>query len=177
MPEETSFNLIEFFTNFLTKDNITLAIALLGAYGTVSSYLKQRLHLSVTFLGINNFSDRTSLELQIENESSIPVSITQIGLRIGRNGFQASRKPALVIPGHPNTRNPYLAEDTYSFQFPVRLESFEATTGYISLPQKVRIFEKETEEIPLTPVTLIILTTRGVREQSLPELPVRHQKS
>ena len=176
MPAETSFDFIKFLTNFLTRDNITLAIALLGAYGTVSVYIKQRLKLSVTFLGRSNFSGQTSLELQIENKSSIPVSITQIRLRVGQDEVAVSRRPYLVIPGHPNTRNPHLAEDTYSFQFPIRLESFEATSGYISLPPKVRILDEGTEKIPLTPVTLIIVTTRGVQEQSLPELPVRYQE-
>lgn len=153
----------------LTKDNITLAIAILGAFGTLSAYFRQRLKLKVTFLEIRRFGS-FYLKIEIKNCSSIPVSITQIRLKLGKKEFSLSRDAYIVIPKNPNaigSGNPHLEQDTLSFQFPIRLEAFEAQSGYIQFPNEVQILASSTEENPSSPVTLLIVTTRGLRSLSI----------
>lgn len=158
------------FLRLLTRDNITLLLALIGTAGTVYTFVTQRLNLKVTVLSLRD--NPFLLELQFENLSSIPVSITHIKLKVGKEEFLLPRAASVAFPKQkmPAHCQGPAREAVLTLDFPVRLESFGALRGYIGFPPEVQTLCSESEQNASIPATLIVATTRGKKMQSLPNI-------
>ena len=128
-----------FFLNFFTRDNLTLLLALIGTAGTIYTFMTQRLNVKVTALNLR--SNPFLLELQFENLSSIPVSITHIKLKIGKEEYTLPRASFIAVPDQkmPREYQAHQRNAIYTLDFPVRLESFGALRGYIGFPLKSKL--------------------------------------
>ena len=170
--------IFDFFLRLLTRDNVTLLLALIGTAGTIYTFVTQRLNLKVTVL--SSRADPFLLELQFENLSSIPISITLIKLKVGKEEFLLPRVASVAFPEQkmPTYYREPAREAVLTLDFPVRLESFGALRGYIGFPPEVQTLCSKSEQTDSIPATLIVATTRGKKMQSLPNIrPDKRQDS
>lgn len=165
---ETSFDVIQFLTNTVTKDNITLAIAILGAVGTVSGYFKQRCRFSVEILEHITRDSGLFFQLLIQNHSSTPVSVNGVQIRIGSTRFEIC-KDSLEVTYSVVSYSPVTLDHVYTTEFPVRLEVFESQSVWVCLPELFQAHQDKQLNLSIEPL-FVLQTTRGVKEVNQPRL-------
>lgn len=145
------------FRSLLTRENITLAIALLGAVGTVSGwihkYFSNRKNLDVSL--IKAFEPYGSLVLYVsfQNRSRLPISIDTIGIVFDNNVYQCE----------PVSRAAYIARNNKepvseirTISFPINLSPLSGSSGFVEFVLSPDDLKKLS-----TRLTLQVSTNRG----------------
>lgn len=128
-------NLIPFFT----RENITLALAILGSIGTLTSWthtlLGNRKNLNVRVVGqrfseMNN--DSLLLYMSFENKSRLPIAITSIGIKINEITYTCTEIPIVTFQETTRCKGEILSHHEYtSIPLPISLSGLGATSGYV----------------------------------------------
>lgn len=164
----------------LTKDNITLVIAIVGfiisIYNLILSIVTQRKSLEITILDIYSLHDIIAINISIENRSRLPIAITNFTL-VSNDSYRTNCTPIPTLL-FENVRRigkeVVERKQTYSTQLPISISSLAAANAIV-------IFEKVQEPLPVdsTQVTVLVGTNRGKAVQmklSLPQEQRVHKK-
>lgn len=145
----------------LTKENITLAIAILGLLGSIFSwvfnFLSRRKKIRFLIYDYQRLGDIHQFVFSIENLSQLPISISRIFLVIDNKKYECTYIPKRVSETTREIgRKVIERKSEYSLPMPIVLTSLGAMHGYV-------IFENcpKNLENPQTPATLLLHTNRG----------------
>lgn len=122
---------------FLSRDNITLAIAVLGAVislcNSASGFLHSRQNFRIHIIKITHVGEFLVAYLCLENKSRLPISITSLSTIIGGKKYSG-----FSIPPHTFKSVFYENDVRVSYRecqtmiFPINLGSLSGASGYIS---------------------------------------------
>lgn len=121
---------------YITKENITLAIALIGAIGTIASwvysFVSNRKRLSFKIVSSYYKNNSIVAFVMIENKSRLPVSINAISLLTNEDVIICGQIPTKIL--EITNRSGQEVTDRrkiYTMQFPISLASLSGASGYV----------------------------------------------
>lgn len=128
------------FLNLLTRENITLALAILGSIGSLSSwiytFINNRKNLTFHIVGRRYFENESLfLYMSFVNKSRLPISITSIGVKIDDELYSCQEVPiATFEETAPDKHREYK-----SMPMPISIPGLGGTSGYVyfGLPKAV----------------------------------------
>lgn len=157
----------------MLKDNITLAIAIFGAIGTLVnwfySFIRNKKNISISIPQLMHKSNNIYFFIVIENKSLLPISINQISLISNDSKFVFSQI-AVKMFETTHTSGGVVTDrhKIFTIQFPVSLNGLCGTSGflYLTLPEDV------SETLPNN-LSFEVATNRGlIKKKKLPYLIV-----
>lgn len=146
---------------YLTRDNITLVLSIIGSVGTIVTWfvawLKSRKNISVIIVKICKTKNYLFMYLMITNNSRLPITINNVSIIHDDITYPCFELPTKILSSE--TRTGDLVKDTknyYTVKFPINLSSLMGTSGYFAfdIPQ-------EDLQTLTTPVKLQVCTNRG----------------
>lgn len=160
-------NEIDLFSTLLSKDNITLALSIFGAVGTliafISSYIAKRKNLKIYITDAAYRKDTRVLLISVvfENRSTLPISVTFLKCFLGVHELSLLEYPICVRDyTHHRGKDVIDRKFFYNLRMPVDIQQLSAVSGYIAL----ELSQKELEMLPI-PLTLQVRSTRkGVQK-------------
>jgi len=151
------------FLSLFTRENITLAIAVIGFIlsigGIVSNARSRRVKLSILIsdYAYSSLYDHLRIYVQISNESTLPVAITRLQLIYDGRFFDCSPIPNEVQEHHIMKENRLVVDRVeYTLPMPISLDALAATHGYLTFTNP-----KETFPIQPNEVSLLVSTNRN----------------
>lgn len=163
-PQTTEI-ITSLLSSLFTKDNITFAIALFGALGTLMTLYQNRFSIVLTYrshlllpsskLGIIFFN------FLIENKSQSPVSITRLFISIDDISGEFLHEKHYVSSHTHSSGNDIIKNETYTIPLPAKLEGLGAIGGYFLLQIPQHISE---QKLKSSKVTVTVVTNRGKAE-------------
>lgn len=149
---------------FFTRENITLAIAIFGAIGTLFNWLLNFFHnrrnLKIKIVSIRKHKSDFLMYVLIENRSRLPISISSFSVKIGGAFYPCRLIPKKVRTDVSSGKGISTRTPFYTMQFPVNIGSLGAASGYVffdSYPQSVQ---------PISiPLIFRVATNRGASFQ------------
>lgn len=148
--------------SLFSRDNITLAIALLGAFGTLRGFYQNRFSVRLTYrsqlvqpsfkVGIIWF------DFLIENLSNFPVSISRIFISINDNTYEVLHEKYRVHSLTENFSGSKEVFSVYTIPLPVKLEGLGSIGGYFQLRMPQYLAE---ENFLKSSVVVTLYTNRG----------------
>ncbi len=146
---------------YLTKDNITFALALLGSLGTALSFLislyKSRLNFNVNTVYLSVKEKGVLCYLTFINNSRNQLIITDMSIKINNIYFPATKIPEIVTQSIKKSGKEITdVHSGYSLAFPIVLAGEYATSGYFYFP-----FPKEISVPSSNTFSLKVCTSRG----------------
>lgn len=150
----------EFFHSLFSRENITLILSILGALGSVSAWIytfvKSRKRFDVKINGYNRDPHHVLLHIQFTNNSTLPLSITDISIYCNKE-YHAKRIPEKVLEKTLRVGKEVRSHNEfYSISFPINLPSLAGEAGYVLFSSLEETFPQLSND-----VTLIIRTNRG----------------
>jgi len=151
-----------------TRQNVTLLLSIIGTLGTVytliSTLIFQRKSLRIEVLGFSVNPDRADglMYITVENLSRLPIAITSIEIVFSDVFIPCSHESVRIgehirrIGGETVERGPH-----YSINFPIKLSSLGASSGYLHFDNIPRTLSELPKE-----VTLQVQTNRGSVKKS-----------
>ncbi len=151
----------ETLLSIFSRDNITLALAILGSIGTmisaIGAVVRNRKHIEVTLLGYNFTPELYTCYILIENKSRLPISINKIVLVHESNTYLCTLIPKMAIEITRTLGNETIRKREYdSESFPINIPGMTSHSGFV-------LFESA-EPLPTidsTSVTFQVHTNRG----------------
>ena len=143
----------------ITRENITLLIAIIGAIGSISSWIymavANRKNVSFEIVDYaSHFKEIKQLFVFLQNKSSIPIVITSIQFRLGNRQYPCELIPKKILEK---------ADRVYSTpMFPINLSPHYGESFFLEFIN--------CQDILLAPentVYFVIYTNRGVINKSL----------
>lgn len=129
---------------YITKENITLVLAIIGSVGTaiscINRFLQSRIKLSLILYGFRKTDKGLLMYVGISNKSQMPISITSISLKIDEDSFNCKEIPERVVENiYRSNGVEYGRDDKYSMLMPISLSSLFSACGYVyfELPPQV----------------------------------------
>lgn len=164
---------------YLTRDNITLALSIFGSLGASASwaviYLSQRKKFRLSIAEFMPNNKGCLFYMMFENQSRLPISITRIMIMEHGQTVDCVVIPKIVREFTCTAGTEVIERKIdYSLPFPVSLSPLAATSGYVSFECDQPLLKKGT-----TTVTFEIYTNRGKASRIELELSqdARHPKS
>lgn len=159
-PEDNNL-LLQTVQKYLTRDNITLAIAIFGALGNIANwivnYCRSRRNITIQINRICHFGNTIVAYVTIQNESRLPISINNISAKIDGNLYNGFHVPQRTIKITRQTGDTITATREHSsMSFPLNLGCLSGVSGYLCFD-----FSKEACEILSTLLTFQVSTNRG----------------
>ena len=154
---------VKSFSDLFTRDNITLALAILGSvlsvWSLIATALSRRVRLSITVSEYKSFARESACQMyiQIANHSSLPVAITRLQFSLNGNSYDCCSFPEKVRVFTTTSNDIESVERVfYTLPMPISLDALGATCGYVQFSRPKGIF-------PLAPkdVTLLVSTNRA----------------
>ena len=147
-------------SNFLSKENVTLLLSILGIAGSASSWLytiiKSRKRFEVRINGYRANAHGVLLHVQLINKSTLALSIGNISICSGKE-YPANPLPAKVLSRTHRVGDEVKShKEYYSMSFPVNLPPLCGVSGYLYFSSGEEIFPQLSNN-----VTLIVHTNRG----------------
>ncbi len=151
--------MIDFFNQY--RENITLALSLFGAIGTfftfISTCFSKRKNLKITVNRIAHNNNIAMMSVTFENRSSLPITIVSVNLKSGNRIIHFDEYPKCAKEyKHLNGTEIVDRKFLYNLNFPVSIDQFGASSGYILL----EISQEDLERIS-TPLIFQVHSTRG----------------
>ena len=147
---------------FLTRENITLVIAIIGCIGTIStwicSYMSHRQNLDIRVLGhLIPEGYSVILYVMLENKSQLPISITGISVCQNEILYPCQEIPIKVYETTTRKNKEIVSHNEYfSMPNPIFLPSLCGTSGYVYFEAPQEVFPPDA-----TQLTLRLTTNRG----------------
>lgn len=160
---------MEYIKQFLTRENITLIIAVFGALGTIatwiSNYFHTRKNIEIQIIKISHMEKSLLAYITIQNKSRLPISINCISTQINGHSYSGFTVPPYTLNVQKESENKITSIREYSpIPFPINLGSLSGTSGYIFFD----IPKCDVESLS-TPLTVLVSTNRGdVMKMKLP---------
>lgn len=152
----------ELITGLLTKENITLALSIFGAIGTVCSFvytaISTRKNINVRVSKAYFYKNTVLIHILIDNKSRLPITINRISLIIGKSVFSSFDIKTQIFKGVTRQNNEIT--DTrliFSPEFPICIGSLGGTNCYPFFELPPEAFETLSTEL-----TLQFHTNRGM---------------
>ncbi len=157
---------------FKSQLNVTTVISIIGLlislFTLTQNLLATRKKLKIRILSIDAAKDKMFLTVSIENESQLPIAITNIKYITNLGKYSCTPIPTLVSECTRKTGGTIVEHrSTYSERLPIQLSSLGAFGGII-------LFEHlpELPENPPTTLTFEVSTNRGKAFRRTVELSV-----
>lgn len=121
---------------YLTKENITFILAVIGSFGTITgwiyAYITTRKKLNLRVFAYTFKEEKALFYLSFENKSRLPISITDLALKINETYYSCKHIPQRVTSTQHTVGGKIVNSiDYYNIQFPVELGSLGSTSGYV----------------------------------------------
>ena len=153
----------ELLSAVFTRANITLALSIFGAVGTlvtfISSYLTKRKNLKINITSATYRKDLRWLlcTITFENRSRLPIAITSISVTINDKTIEPKPYPCCVNSYTHRIGNEVIDRKfEYNLNLPADIQQLSALSGHILLDIAPEVLENLS-----TPLTLAIHSTRG----------------
>ena len=151
-------NVLDFLGNYITLQNLTFILGLIGSIGTATNVINSRknLKLKLRFWGTNQNKKISLAYVQFENKSNSPILITDVDLVIGNSSYPCQKLPTIAETSMHKIGKELSIHDFYNLPFPIQLVGLGGTSGYLvfDIPQCA--------ELSLSnPVLLRVSTNRG----------------
>ncbi|MDE7046804.1 MAG: hypothetical protein K2P25_02280 [Lachnospiraceae bacterium] len=150
-----------FFSTYITRENITLAIAVFGALGTIASWISNFYHtrknIGIQIIKISRIKNSLIAYVSFQNKSQLPISINSISIQVDGKSYSGCAIPPHTIKITKQTGNAITGTREYqSIPFPVNLGSLSGASGYIFFDTS-----KSVVEALSSPLTVLVSTNRG----------------
>ena len=147
--------------SLLTQDNITFAIALFGALGTLFTWLVNCLHsrvkLDIHIVKLYCCDSKLVAYISIQNQSKLPVSIENISFSVDGITYGNYPVPKKIFTITSRSGKEITGREfIYSMPFPINLASLAGTSGYVYFE-----FPKGSLKNLATPLTVRVSTNRN----------------
>ena len=146
---------------FLTRENITLAIAIIGACGTICSWINHivtsRKSVEISLIRIYKPTKSLTCFFSISNRSRLSISIQSITVIIDGIPFQNVQIPHVTYTIQVTRNNETTTKhEFHALVFPINLYGLSGTSGFVDfeIPQDV------SQKIS-SPLTVQVATNRG----------------
>ncbi len=146
---------------YLTRDNITLFLSIIGSAGTALSWiytwLKSRKKLSIKVIKICKIKDNLIMYISISNQSASPICIEGLNILFEGNAFPCSQLPTMVFKKESKHGDVVVSSKEYlTIPLPINLSSSAGTSGYLAfdIPQDIL------QNMP-KPLIVQVCTNRG----------------
>lgn len=121
---------------YLTRENITLAIAIFGALGTISTwiynYITSRKNISFSIISAFYKNSTLSAYIMVENKSRMPVCINGVTIIEGKKKAMCKQMPTKILEITNRTGSEVIDKrKIYTCQFPISLGALSGDSGYI----------------------------------------------
>lgn len=149
-------------SELLTRENITLAIALIGCAGTIStwihSYISKRQNINFRILGhLVPEGHSIILYVMLENRSQLPISITSISVYQNDVFYSCTEIPLKVYEVTTRKNKEIVSHNEFfSMAIPIFLPALGGTSGYVYFEAPQKVFQPDA-----THLTLRLTTNRG----------------
>lgn len=126
-----------FLLEFITKENVTLAVAVFGAVGSLITMIKnsreKRRNVKINVISYTSAKDKNVFLAVFENRSILPVSITGISLLLNGKEYACPFKPVVISEEikHSGIQN-LSVKKNYSFELPIVLNGLESVQGHLA---------------------------------------------
>lgn len=147
----------------VTKENITLALSIFGAVGTlitfVSGYIQnwKNLRIIISNATYNQNLYMLLLSVTFENRSRLPIAVTTLSLFSKQNEILPFKYPKCVEQyAHRQGSEVVDRKFLYNLNFPVDIQQLSAASGYVLFEISPEDFERFS-----THLTLQVRSTRG----------------
>lgn len=145
--------------NFIIENLISIISLLISIFTFIYTYILSMINIKISdlycqFLGktkCDNNSYEETFICNLENRSKYPITITKIKI----NGIKSFKHKLFICGGGGKVHEQEFEDKIYSFEYPFKLEPYEAKNGVILLIDKKPIIIK-------TICLLKIYTTRGI---------------
>ncbi len=111
---------------YITRENITLLIALIGAIGTISGIVSKRTNINlkiIDYVHIKTHKNIVQLFLLIENRSSNPIIISSISISyLKGKKYYCELLPKIITENKLNK--------VFTPNFPINLQAYQGYQGY-----------------------------------------------
>lgn len=149
---------IEFVTKYVTLDNITFVLALIGSLGTVWNIFQSRKHIDVTINSVlySKEQQKLAIHAQFLNKSHLPIAISNVCIVISENAFYCVKEPIVAFSNAHRRLGETLIKDFYTQPFPLQMIGLGGVAADLvfELPQGTNIDFS-------IPQTLQVATNRG----------------
>lgn len=163
---------IDFLAKFLTFQNISFILGLIGSAGTVFNILNSRKRLICSVSKSVYRTDIQTLVLVVcfENRSRLPISVTNMTIDINGTEQDFEEYPRCVSYYRKQVGNETIDRNIlYNLNFPVSLSQFGAVSGYLLFD----ISQEDFEKLP-TQMNLKVHSTRWmVQKKRLKKLDIK----
>ena len=153
--------------NYITKENITFILAIIGSLGTIYTLISQRKKLSLSIQEYR-YHDKTLLMfVSFANHSHLPISILNIAIVHDKVCYPCVYIPTVVCQHtHRIGKEVLNYREDFSIQFPIVLSSLAGSSGYL-------YFDKLPDIYPDNPtaLTVQVSTNRGKAKKMILSVP------
>ena len=161
------------FFSLFSRDNITLAIALIGAFGTIWGFYQNRFKIKCSYISQLVLPPPTKVTIMyfnflIENQSRLPVSISRIYLSIDGLQSESLRESYPVHAYIEQSGRSSQKYPAFTLPLPVKIEGLGAVGGYFRFHFSEPISESKLLQ---SKVTVTIATNRGKRDFTIVPQP------
>ncbi len=155
--------------NYLTRENITLAIAIFGALGTIltwiHSIIANRKNITFSIISAYHKNNIMAAYIMIENKSRLPICINGFSLVEGEKKVMCKQIPTKIIEitdrsGSEITDN----RKIISCQFPISLGALSGDSVYL-------LFELKDININISEELNFLISTNRGKELSFRVIP------
>lgn len=129
--------------DYLTKGNITFALALLGSLGTaytaIMTFYRNRISIDFSIAEYSLDKKSVILYMIFTNNSRLPISITDVRIWNRCISYSCSKEPVVVrIDTRTSRKEIIYKEAIKSLPFPITLPCLSGTSGflYFQIPQE-----------------------------------------
>lgn len=149
---------LQFICKLLSKENITFALSVFGSIGTLWTIIQSRKNLDfkLHYFGYSKERKLALAYIQFVNKSRIPISITDVCLKIDRVVYPCKKIPSIAGTVLHKCFGTQSVDNFYSVQLPIFLSALGGTSCYLvfDIPQEY--------DTPLsTPVKITVSSNRG----------------
>ncbi len=165
------------FSALLTRENITLALSIFGATGTlitfISSFITKRknLRIKISDSVYNRIIKTLTFVVSFENRSHLPIAVTSVSFLLDGTESLPVKYPRCVEQyAHRQGKDVIDRKFLYNLNFPIDIQQLSSVSGHILLA----IPQEELEKLS-TPVIVQVHSTRGrVQQIKLPHDSIRY---
>lgn len=162
--------MFDWFSRWITKENITLFIAIAGFVMSFMGCISRRKSLSVRILRYRIYGECEKYMyayIAFENRSQLPIAITRLSLLMDGKTYDAIQIPQRIFERKRTIGKEVISRtEEYSTAIPIQLQSLGACTALIFFDTLPALTETQP-----THLTFLIGTNRGKAMKTLLSLP------
>lgn len=142
MNQQTIIDIFHGVVKYITFDNITFLLALIGSIGTAWNVIQSKVHIDMKIINFQHSENKILIYLMFQNKSRLPVSIGKISIKINDVFYSCVEIPTRVeYKTYRSGKTVTGYAHYYNMNLPVNLGGLAGTSGYIlfELPKGIDI--------------------------------------